>query len=148
MLVFSCFDVRQRIAAFIIAFSLLYCSFTDYFYGLIPDRTHLLMIIGAFMMLKTGEFSSSILFSVAVFIVFSFIALISKGMGFGDVKLISCLALVLSPYSLLVCIAIASCSAVISVLPIIIIRHLKKTVEIPFGPFLSISAIVCLFFLQ
>lgn len=146
VLIFLCFDGKDVIGVYLMVFSLLYCSCTDILYGLIPDRTHVFLILGALFVLEPHEYLCSFLVFLAVFIVLYFINIITEGLGWGDIKLITCLSLLMKPYLLVFSIAIASCSALIIFLPMFLQKKITRSTKIRFGPFLSFGALICLFF--
>ncbi len=67
-----------------------------------------------------------------------------EGMGMGDVKLISMLGAALGMFKVLVVILLSSVLALVIGLTIVLVRRKGMEYPIPYGPFLSLSAIVCI----
>ena len=114
----------------------IYAAMCDYYHGLIPDRTHVLLIL-LFMMMQAEKASESFIFSGAVFVVLFFMANLSQGMGMGDVKMIASMSLFLTPYSTLCMLFIASFCALVHVMPSFLSGKHKKRDKIRFAPYLS-----------
>ena len=143
-----CFEAQACAGAMVIVSALLYGTCCDAQIKLIPDRVHVLILFGALLMLERSKLTESLVFSLAVFVLFLLISLVSEALGQGDVKLMAALSLLFSPYSFLVCIALSSCSALCWTFLQLALRKMSLQDEIPFGPFLSFGALVCLFFLS
>lgn len=139
------FDGIHKIGMMIVFCALLYASFCDLLYGLIPDRTHLVIAASAILMISPAQRIHQILYSLALLIVLFFICIWTQSIGMGDGKLISSLALILHPLSILYMISIASTTALIIT---ILKKEGKKGQIIRFGPYLSFGAFVCLCFLE
>lgn len=144
-LIISIFYEGKELFGMLIVFSaLLYASLCDFLYGLIPDRTHVFILLGSYFIVPFSQRISQICFSAALFIVLFFISFVSEGIGMGDVKLISAMAVMLSPYECLCMMSIASTSALIVA---IFHKHVKLKDSIRFGPYLSLAAMIVLFFM-
>ena len=120
---------------------LLYAAWTDGYYGLIPDRCHLFLLLIFFI--HPNELKiSSIFFSLIVLIVLGILASLSQSMGFGDVKLIAACTLFLTWIELAQLMCIASNTALLCQIPSFI-QH-KKRDKIRFAPYLTFSALLIL----
>lgn len=134
----------QLLGLLIMSFALLYASLTDVKTGLIPDRTHVLILAGI-CCLQIPSFQN-FLFAICTFVLGTFIAEKTQALGLGDVKLLAVLSLILHADQLIQCLCIASCSALVIISPLLFNKTITKETEIPFGPFLSLGAWLCLLF--
>lgn len=127
---------------------------SDYYYMIIPDQVLFVGIILVMIELLIKNGLNSLIFSILDGIISFFIMYIIKligdflfkkeSMGGGDIKLLFLFGLVLGPLTSVISIFLASFIA----LPIsLLILYKNKTNIMPFGPFLSVSALI-LFFLQ
>lgn len=127
---------------------------SDYYYMVIPDCILIIGMIAIIIELWIASGWKELIFSILNgFIAFVIMYLIKKfgdflfkkeSMGGGDIKLLFLFGLVLGAPVAVISIFLASFIA----LPIsLIILYRNKTNIIPFGPFLSVSAMI-LFFLQ
>lgn len=135
----------KQIGMLLVFCALLYASLCDYLYGLIPDRTHGIIIVSALLILPASMRLQQFLFSLALLVLLFFIASWTQSIGMGDGKLISALALIMTPYSLLCMMSLASSLALIVSF---IKKEFKRNQVIRFGPYLSFAAMVCLCFLE
>ncbi|HHV01421.1 prepilin peptidase [Defluviitoga tunisiensis] len=113
--------------------SLLLIGIIDYFTFLIPDTCLIILII-----LIIFNFNYYNLFYSFLLFIISYSYWKKDKMGFGDVKLLSILSLLLgkSIFSIIIC----------SLFIVILVNLIKKTDKIPLGFYLSFSTIA-LFFL-
>ncbi len=104
------------------------------FYGSITDIAILDSIGG--MLIGGGMF----------FLIATFYKTLRKkeGMGMGDVKLVSMLGAALGMLEVLIVILLSSVLALLTGLLIILMRRKGMEYAIPYGPFLSLSAVVCI----
>lgn len=144
----SCTTVfPESIVLMCIAAVLIYASMCDLYYGLIPDRTHMLLLL-LFIMYDPKNAIASFIFSGALLIVLFFVATVSQGMGIGDVKMIASTSLFLTPYNTLWMIFIASFSALMHVMPSFLSGKHKKRDKIRFAPYLSFAWIIVMLLIQ
>jgi prepilin signal peptidase PulO-like enzyme (type II secretory pathway) len=93
--------------------------------------------------LTTGGLFSAFVFSSAFFLLW----LVSKGLwiGLGDVKLMLFLGIALGWPNTLICWFLAFVLGTIYALPLLVLGKKKLTSKVPFGVFLSLSALICLY---
>ncbi len=139
------FDGLKQAGMLMIFCALLYASVCDYLYGLIPDRTHLWIALSASLILPSSLRVHQFLFSLSLFVLFFFIASWTQAMGMGDGKLISALALIMSPFGVCCMLSLAS---VLAIFVSIIKKEFRRKHIIRFGPYLSTAAFICLCFLK
>ena len=122
---------------------------SDYQTMIIPDSIliffSLLLIFTKFFMFGIEEIGISMLHALAAFIFMLFIKLLGdfmfkrESMGGGDIKLLAVFGFVLGFPLSIVSIFLA---AIIGLPVSLIVLKAKKGTEVPFGPFLAISAII------
>jgi prepilin signal peptidase PulO-like enzyme (type II secretory pathway) len=132
--------------------------FADIKYGIIPDKIIFPAIVASLLYLfiipnslfsPRGEAGMiHILSAIGAFLFFLFLFLITKGrgMGFGDVKLVFLLGLILGFPKIVAAFYIAFLTG--AILGCILILWGKKKLTggtIPFGPFLVLGAIIAMF---
>nr|WP_157385225.1 A24 family peptidase [Desulfitobacterium hafniense] len=117
---------------------------TDYFIMRLPDKlTFPLLGIG---LLFSGLKGSQVLFDngVAALFIGGLFALVAyfypRGMGMGDAKYVTGLALFLGLPSIVFTLALATSAALILGGFLIISKRIKLKQQMPFGPFLTIGA--------
>jgi leader peptidase (prepilin peptidase) / N-methyltransferase len=131
--------------------SLIVVFFVDLKYGIIPDKVVYPSILAAIVYLFINHQSLIINHLLAAFGAFLFFLALylltkGKGMGFGDVKLVFLLGLVLGFPKIIVAFYIAFLTG--AIIGIILILWGKKKLggtTIPFGPFLVAGAFIALF---
>ncbi len=134
-------------------FSLAIVFSVDYRTQLIPDETHVIIVVVALIniLMNLSNWSSYVLGAIVgggIFYTLGIVALAiykKEGMGFGDVKLMASLGLLFGLKNILV-IALLSFAigAVISIL-LIVLKKKKMDSYIPFGPFIVIGAILVIY---
>lgn len=134
-----------------IASSLIVIFFTDLKYGVIPDKILFPAILISFLylLLNTYYIIPFILAGVGAFLFFLALFLITKGkgMGFGDVKFVFLMGLILGFPGIAVALYIAFLTgALIGCILIIWKKKKLAGAKIPFGPFLVFGTIISLFF--
>ncbi|MCL5434892.1 MAG: A24 family peptidase, partial [Patescibacteria group bacterium] len=125
--------------------------FSDLKYGIIPDK----IVFPATIISLTYAFIiyhlSFIIYLASgigsfIFFLLLFLATRGKGMGFGDVKLSFLLGLVLGFPKIILALYLAFLTGAISGIILILWRKKRSLKEtIPFGPFLTIGALIALF---
>ncbi len=136
--------------------SVLYCliisllitiSIIDYKHKIIPDSLNIAgAIIGIIYIFINKTILSSFAGSLTGLGLFLLIALLTNAMGGGDIKLMAVMGLIFGLKGVLfITLYSFVLGAIISV--ILIIRKIKsRKDEIPFGPFISLSALIYIFF--
>lgn len=131
----------------ILASLLIVISFIDYKYKIIPDRLNLFCLcVGILFILLYGNKWLMLNSAIGLFTgggLFLIIAVVTKGaMGGGDIKLMGALGLCLGwQYILLTSLLSFIIGAIISLL-LLALKIKSRKDYIPFGPFISIAAIV------
>lgn len=127
---------------------LIMAGFIDYDSMIIPDRTHIICILCGILLLilHPDQLTNKLIGLVVVSVPLFLIAYFTKGMGYGDVKLMASCGFVLGWQNILFAFLLGSVIA--SIYGIITSRINKTSLksEIPFGPHLVISILFCLFF--
>ncbi len=114
---------------------------------MIPDFAVIVTAIGGILWaIVNSQVLLSFISAAIGFGIFLIIHLVSKqGMGFGDVEYFAALALYLVPFSIVWAILIASISAIIFSLPLLITRKANRKTRVPFGPFLALGVSIAIF---
>lgn len=131
--------------------SLIVIFFTDLKYGIIPDKIIFPAIIISllYLILNTKYLIlSSLLSGLGVFIFFFLLFIVTrgKGMGFGDVKYVFLMGLILGFPKIAIGLYIAFVTG--AIISLILILFKKKKMfgsTVPFGPFLAAGTIIALF---
>lgn len=143
---------------FLLISSLILITFIDLDFQIIPDRITLTgipigLIAGSFILpdpfLRFAPlgFKASIIGFLIGGTLFLLIAIISKGgMGGGDIKLMSMIGSFMGWKSVLMTTFIGSLTGAIVGIFLIIFKGKGRKTKIPFGPFLSLGAIITLLF--
>ncbi len=136
--------------------SIIYCliisllitiSIIDFKHKIIPDSLNIALgILGIIYIIINKTIFSSLIGSLIGLALFLLIALLTNAMGGGDIKLMAVLGLIFGIKGVLfITLFSFVIGAIISV--ILIIRKIKsRKDEIPFGPFISLSALIYIFF--
>lgn len=134
-------------------FSLAIVFSIDYRTGLIPDETHVIIILTGVvnLLFNLSNWNSYLLGAIVgggIFYTLGIVALViykKEGMGFGDVKLMASLGLLFGLKNILVISLLAF--AIGALISIILIIFKKKQMEsyIPFGPFIVIGSILIMY---
>jgi leader peptidase (prepilin peptidase)/N-methyltransferase len=145
---------------FILSSSLLLITFIDLDFQIIPDRITITgiplgLIAGSFILpdpfLRYAPlgFKASIIGFLSGGILFLSIAIISKGgMGGGDIKLMSMIGSFMGWKSVLMTTFIGSLTGAIVGIFLMLFKGKGRKTKIPFGPFLSLGALITLLFGQ
>lgn len=149
-------DIMQTISLvilLIIISALVVIFFTDMKYGLIPFKAVLIGILAVIawnMFFSTTDFTiiNYLLSAFGSFVAFLLLFLVTrgKGIGFGDVVYVFLMGLLLGYPNIILGFYIAFISG--ALISLILIGAKKKKLKgstIPFGPFLVLGTIVCLF---
>lgn len=133
----------------IVLSSLITLAFIDIDHFIIPDRFHIIILVSAIILaIFTRELSiiERIIGLFAVSLPIYIIALITGGMGEGDVKLFAALGFLLGWKLILTTMLFASISAAIIGITLMALKKANKKTEIPFGPYIVLGSIISLFF--
>ncbi|MEG0076406.1 prepilin peptidase [Anaerorhabdus sp.] len=135
---------------FIFASVLIYAAVIDLQTMIIPDRTHILCLLCGVLLLilHPSQLADRLIGAVVVCIPLLIIAYLTKGMGYGDVKLMGAAGFVLGWQNILLAMMIASITA--SIVGIISTRMKKTSLksEMPLGPHLIFAILFCLVYGQ
>lgn len=133
---------------YIITASLISLAFIDFDTMEIPDRFHVIIIACALLIsiisnglsLKTigGSLLGGLLISLPLFA----LAVITMGLGLGDVKLMFASGVLLGAYNSTIVLVVAGVSAI----TVAIISKIKKQEEFPFGPHLALAIYTVMLF--
>lgn len=125
----------------IVACCFIVIFFSDWIYGLIPDEmTLILLITGIFLNWNNW----SVGFVALLVLLGLFVVTRGKGIGFGDVKLIFPLGLLLGWPKILVMFYITSILGGLYALILLLLRRRKFGDTIALGPFLIIGTVIAL----
>jgi len=145
----------QYLLFFLFCAALEVISVIDLHHRIIPDILSLpgvLCGLAAALLLGHVSFISSLIGAIAgggslLVIAFSYERLTGRtGMGGGDIKLLAMIGAWLSAWSLPLVVLIASLSGILTGLVFIVTSGQGLRTRIPFGPFLSLGAVIYLFF--
>lgn len=123
---------------------------SDLAYMIIPDRVLLFFLI-VFIIVRfihpLSPWWDSIVGAIVGFGILYLLAVVSRGgMGGGDIKLFFVQGLILGTKATVMTLFLSSFIGALFGLIIILIKGYKKRVPIPFGPFISIGAIIAYFY--
>lgn len=124
--------------------TLLVISLIDYRYQRIPNGINLFLLVVAvlYVGLISKDYVSALLGAVIVSLPLLIVALVTKGIGLGDVKLMAVCGLLLGWQNILLALFIGSLTASIVGLSLIAAKKIKRKDRIPLGPFLSLGIMV------
>ncbi len=119
----------------------------DFEHMLIPDSAVVITAIGGVMWSwGHGHIVLSLITAAGAFGFFALIYLLSKGgMGFGDVEYFAVLGLFMTPLMAVTSVLFASLSALVIVLPLMLMHKAGRKTRVPFGPFLAIGTVLAMF---
>lgn len=128
-------------------------TFVDIKYQLIPDETHIIILLAGivnfiFNINSWGDYLLGALVGGAIFWGINLIALLvlkKEGMGFGDVKLMASLGFMFGVKNILVIALVAFFAGAIVGIIILIIKRKQSGVYMAFGPFIALGAITVMF---
>ncbi|MDD2362299.1 MAG: prepilin peptidase [Oscillospiraceae bacterium] len=133
----------------VICSCLIVLAMIDYDHKIIPDRFNIIIGIGALILgfiTKDVTWTERIIGFFAVSLPLLIIALITGGVGEGDVKLIAVCGLLLGWKLILLTMLFASVFAAIFGIVLIAIKKAKGKTQLPFGPFIAFSVIICMLY--
>ena len=121
----------------------------------IPNIFPLLMLISAILLFGVGAIlkqegiitliTSGAIAAVAIFVILTLTAVLTKeGIGAGDIKLISALALTIGVYLLIEALFYASVFCSLAAIVLLLIKKKDTSKAVPFGPFLLLGYIITL----
>ena len=131
----------------VIVSTLVYAAFVDHDSMIIPDRTHIILIIcGALLMFLhpetiTERLIGLVIISVPLFIV----AYVTKGLGYGDVKLMAAIGLVIGFKNNILAFLIGVILGAIVGIYKLRFKNSNKKDEMPLGPHLIIGILISIF---
>lgn len=134
---------------------LIYLFIIDLNYMILPDKPVFLLLIIAILyrvllvgtgIMQVSDLYSTLLAAVASFAFFFALWFFTKGrgMGFGDVKLVVPLALLLGAQKMLICLFLAFIIGAVAGILLILFGKSKMKTAIPFGPFLILGTALSL----
>lgn len=128
----------------------IYAAFIDFDSMIIPDRTHLIFIaIGLVLLyLDPSQLMNRLLGAIVISLPLGIIAYLTKGIGYGDVKLMASAGFVLMMPLTLVATFIGIILGGIIALGLMKFNHQDKKSAMPLGPTLIIGIIVSIFYGQ
>jgi len=133
---------------FVVFSSLIVLALIDFDHKIIPDRFHIIIGVCAIALIFAAK-DLTILERVIGFFAISvpvyIIALLTDGMGEGDVKLFAVCGLMLGWKLILLTMLIASILAAAYGLILMLAKKAKGKSEIPFGPFIAFAVMICIF---
>ncbi len=137
------------------AYMLIVGSFIDFRYYIIPDRISLgLMVVGLIFGYLSHRFLFSLYGLIFGFALLYFVAILGKllfkkeAMGGGDIKLLGGIGAFLGIKGVLFVLFFSSLFGSIVGIALIVAKKSEMGGRIPFGPYLSLAALVYLFFGQ
>ena len=147
----SIFQLSFLIFHLFLISSLIVIFFTDIKYGIIPDKITYPAILISFLFLMSDTkylILNTLPSAVGAFLFFFLLFVVTRGrgMGFGDVKYAFLMGLVLGFPNIITALYIAFLTgALISLILVVWGKKKLKGTTIPFGPFLVLGTVVCLF---
>ncbi len=137
----------------IISFALAIVFSIDFRYRLIPDETHVVILIAGLINLfinldRWWDFLLGAIIGGGIFYLLGLISLIilkKEGMGFGDVKLMASLGFMFGIKNILVITLVSFVFGAIIGGALLIIKRKDSDGYIPFGPFIVVAAIIVMF---
>ncbi len=155
LLIFLKYGLSIQTGAFLVfSYALIVGSFIDIKYYIIPDRISIgLIVVGiAFSYFLPIGIKNSLLGAVGGFLLLYFVAILGQivfkkeAMGGGDIKLLSGIGAFIGIKGILFTLFFASFLGSIVGVFLILIGKKEITSKLPFGPYLSLSAICYIFF--
>ena len=139
MIGFNQLNIIKLISSFIITSSLISLSMIDFDTMEIPNEFHLIMIMGWLLTVTDPqEVPYMILHGVLISVPYFILALITGGMGLGDVKLMFVSGFMFGAYNSLIVSVISGVTGILYV----VLKKIGKSTPFPFGPFISIGMYV------
>lgn len=137
------YDLIHFILLYLTVSILLILSLTDLYYLRLPNYFVIsLLFVAVVHHLYLGSSFTAQLINAIILFTFMFILLyfLEEGMGMGDIKLITVLAIIFSLYDLLSILIISCLSAIVCFVILIYFKKISRSEKIPFGPFLCLWA--------
>lgn len=134
-------DTFMLLGGYIIISSLVALSFIDFDTMKIPNIFHFILL-GASLLIINDSIPMRLLAGVGISLPLFALAILTSGLGIGDVKLMFVSGFLLGVYNSLIVLIIGGVSAIIYSM----IRGIKKKERFPFGPFLSIGIYITLIY--
>lgn len=134
--------------ALFLTYTLVVITFIDLEHQLIPNALTLPMIvIGLLFRIWQGEIIAGILGGIIGGGILLIVAIIyPKGMGMGDVKLLTMIGVFLGWEKALFTLFSGSFLGILIIIPLMLMKKLDRKTPFPFGPFLSLGCLLVLFF--
>lgn len=136
--------VLSKLIYLITVIILIYIGFIDYKQKIIPDKLNILIAaLGIINVIYDfGNIKSYLISAVSVFAFFLFLAMVTDGgIGGGDIKLLTALALIFGKDILLV-LLFTYTTSIIVLIPGLIFKKLKFNSSIALGPFVAFGVLV------
>lgn len=146
------FNFQLSIFNFFIISSLIVVFFTDLRYGIIPDKVlYPAIILSSVFLIFNSQLSTLNYLASALgaflFLLILFLITRGRGMGFGDVKLVFLMGLILGFPKIIIALYLAFLTgALVSIILVIWGKKKLKGGIIPFGPFLVLGTLAAFFF--
>ncbi len=148
-------SILQPIFWLLVGLILIYLFIIDLNYFILPDKSVFsllfIVLLYRFVLVSSGimQFHDLLWAVLAAVLSFSFFFALwfftkGKGMGFGDVKLVIPLSLLLGAQNMIVCLFLAFIFGAIVGITLIAFGKSKMKTAIPFGPFLIFSTLLSL----
>lgn len=125
---------------------LLAISLYDWDNMIIKDRYLLLLVLISLFMIRKEYVGEHLIGALTVSLPLGLMAVITKGFGYGDVKLMAVSGFLLGWERVLLAFMLGCVSAGIYGLYLIVVRKASFRTQIPFGPFLSLGIYVSLLY--
>lgn len=126
---------------------LIVLALIDYDHKIIPDRFHIIIGISAVALgfiTREVTWLERVIGFFAISLPMLVLALVTGGIGEGDVKLFAVCGLLLGWKLILLTMLLSSVLAAVYGIALMAIKKAKGKTEIPFGPFIAFSVIICL----
>lgn len=126
---------------------LIVISMIDLKHKIIPDCLILTgLVIGSIFIITDNMVLNRLLGSAIGLVLFLAIAVISNAMGGGDIKLMAVLGLIFGIKGILFITLVSFTSGAVISLILLALKIKSRKDEIPFGPFISLSALIYMFY--
>lgn len=138
----------NSVIIFLIISTLIVLSVIDFKYKVIYDRFHVIgVIVGViYIVFDTETFIYKIIGLMIGFLIFFAIAVFTNALGGGDVKLMAVIGFIFGIEGILFVTFFSFITGALTATLLIILRVKDRKDEIPFGPFVSISVMLYIFF--
>ena len=126
---------------------LIVISLIDLNHKIIPDSlTGAGFVLGIIFIINGGMFFNRLAGAAIGLLLFAGIALVTNAMGGGDIKLMAVLGLIFGIKGILTVTLLAFISGAIVSLILLTLKIKSRKDEIPFGPFISLAALIYIFY--